>query len=279
MTFAPQTDPNISFVQPQAPVQDNSSQALLQGLGNFLQVNARNRANQQAQEAASANQALRTDLVNNMVRFDAQPVVVDKPNSATINERLAIQRYVAAGGELDSELRTTIEATTGRPFDYVGQTEDQRQMRALTESQEFQDAYVAARATMGPDATEEDLTQAAMTSVSEQTIAAQTIARIQAGDSVNWELQGAASYDKIISTVHQTSIGGLLQISERGGQMTPNDISVLNSSGICSRQALWHGHETSARSSGSLSRIVLQRPTACSRPSRRWVLASKPWRT
>lgn len=217
--FAPKTNTDIAFEQPVAPVQNRAAETLVRGLGGLFQDMAKS----SSQAKKSGPDPLKAGLIGEFAKIEQQRAQ-GQTTKATMNERIIMRNYVAAGGSVDAELKAMIESTTGRPFDYTGQTEEQRQFKAMTESEEFQTAYVAAQATLGPDATEEQITQAAIQSSTEQAVAADTIARIRSGEKVNWELQGAAAYDSMINNFHKTAIGGLTMITQRGGMMTPQDV-------------------------------------------------------
>lgn len=218
-TFAPQINDNIAYEQPTQVVQSNVGEMLVRGASALFADKAR----VAKASAKTGPDPLVNGFLDGMRKIEAQRAA-GQGDRATINERILVQNFVSAGGSLDAELKATVEATTGRPFSYMGQTEDQRQMEAMTKSAEFQTSYIAAKAMLGPDATEEELTQVAIKSVSEQAVAKDTIARIQAGEKVNWELQGAAAYDSMITAFQQTAVGGLSMMVESGGMMTPNDV-------------------------------------------------------
>ena len=218
-TFAPKIDANVAYEQPQAPVVDRTGEAIVGAATSLFSDLART----QRSQAQSGPDPLVRGFMDGMRKIESQRAA-GQGTRASLNERVLVQNFVAAGGELDADLKAAVEASTGRPFEYLGQTEEQRQTQAMMESEEFQVAFQSARVTLGPDASEEEITQAAMSSVAEQSVAADTIARMRAGEKVNWELQGAAAFDGLISNFQKTSIGGLNMIVERGGMLTPDDV-------------------------------------------------------
>lgn len=219
-TFAPKIDANVAYEQPQAPVVDRTGEAIVGAASSLFSTLART----QRSQAKSGPDPLVTGFMDGMRKIESQRAA-GQGTRASLNERVLVQNFVAAGGELDADLKAAVEASTGRPFEYLGQTEEQRQTQAMMESEEFQVAFQSARVTLGPDASEEEITQAAMSSVAEQSVAADTIARMRSGQKVNWELQGQASFDNVISNFQKNSIGSLNMIVERGGMLTPDDVS------------------------------------------------------
>lgn len=218
--FAPKGDFNVAFEQPQQPVAPNQGlQTAISGLSNLFASASRNTA----ASKKDAPDPLVGQFVKEMQKNE-QLRAQGKEQTAIMNERKLVANFVSAGGKVDASLKSTVEAMTGRSFDYMGQTEDQRQLQALRSTEEYRTSYLAASATLGPDATSEQVEAQTLSSLSSQAVAADTIAQIRAGQKVSWESQGQGAYLTLIENFQSSSIGALMQIQANGGKLTPNEV-------------------------------------------------------
>lgn len=149
-----------------------------------------------------------------------------KLNEATILERKSSKVATGLGVDLD-KYKTEYEAITGRPMEYVGQTREQQVFEMMKSDKNYQMAYLAAQGTLGPNASDEQLTSAALTSIQKQAIATNTLALVGAGNQLDWETQVKGAYNTTLDQFDQGIVAGLISRTQQGQPITPGEIDTV----------------------------------------------------
>mgnify|MGYP003108483956 CR=1 FL=1 len=147
-------------------------------------------------------------------------------NEASMFERKSTRAAVGAGVDLD-KYKTEYEAITGRPMEYVGQTREQQVFEMMKSDKNYQMAYLAAQGTLGPNASEEQLTSAALASIQKQAIATNTLALVGAGNQLDWETQVKGAYNTTLDQFDQGIVAGLISRTQKGQPITPGEIDTV----------------------------------------------------
>lgn len=217
--FAPNAEFSIAQEQPVAGVENRAAEVAVRGIGSFFDSLSRTGG---GSTKAPQPDPLMAEFLEQMEVIEAQRAS-GQSLKATMNERRLIANYVDAGGVLNEELKAIVKATTGRPFEYYGQTEQQRQFEAMTGTEEFRTAYISAQARF-PGSTEEELMGIALSSIQDQAIAGDTLARSAAGEQLSWETRLSPAYTTIIDAFKGGAVAGLLEITAAGGTLTPDEV-------------------------------------------------------
>lgn len=217
--FAPTAEFSIAQEQPLGGVENRAAETAIRGMtnlfGNFARTGGGSAKGPQPDP-------LMAGFLEQMEVIEAQRAS-GQAMKATMNERRLIANYVSAGGTLNDELKSVVEATTGRPFDYYGQTEQQRQFEAMTSTEEFRTAFIAAQATQ-PGLTEEQYMGMALSSIQDQALAGDTLARNAAGEKLSWETRLQPAYNVVLDAFKGGAVAGLLEITANGGTLTPDEV-------------------------------------------------------
>mgnify|MGYP002640133589 CR=1 FL=1 len=217
--FAPNAEFGVAMEQPVQGVENRAAEVAVRGVSGLFDSLARTKS-------AGASQSLdplRQDFLTQLNVIEAQRAQ-GHSTKADLNMKRLMTNYTMAGGDFEQGFDTVIEATTGRSFDHSVRSEDQRQYEALVNSEQFRMAYVAA-GYQNPEATEQERTNAAMTAVGELQSAAYITSRAQAGEQVNWDTQLQGAYQSIINSFKQGTMASLMEITNAGGKLTPEEIS------------------------------------------------------
>ena len=145
-----------------------------------------------------------------------------KITEASILERKASSIAAAGGLDLD-KFKTEYEQITGRQAEFIGQTPEQQALATAMNSDQFQTAFLAAKARLPKDATQEQLVNEALASVTMQANAANTIAVIKAGTQLDWETQGRGSYETVLNTFQEGVIADFVSRSTAGAEIGYNE--------------------------------------------------------
>ena len=137
-----------------------------------------------------------------------------KYSSAALMEQSAANIAIAGGLDLD-KYKTEYEQITGRQAQFIGQTPEQQSLNKAMQSEQFQTAYLAARAKLGTEASEEDVVNMALTSVTLQANAANKIALVKAGTQLEWD-QIKGDYETVLKTVQDGTIADFLFRTSNG---------------------------------------------------------------
>ena len=135
-------------------------------------------------------------------------------SKAALMEQTAANIASAGGLDLD-KYKTEYEQITGRQAQFIGQTPEQQSLNKAMQSEQFQTAYLAARAKLGPEASEEDVVNTALTSVTLQANAANKIALVKAGTQLEWD-QIKGDYETVLKTVQDGTIADFLFRTSNG---------------------------------------------------------------
>lgn len=217
--FAPTAEFSIAQEQPVAGVENRATETAVRGLTNLFGNLSRTGG---GSSKGPQPDPLMADFIEQMEVIEAQRAS-GQSVKATMNERRLVANYISAGGDLNAELKSVVEATTGRPFDYYGQTEGQRQYQAMVKTEEFQTAFKAARAT-NPGRTEEEYIAMAQASVEEQALAVDALNRTASGEKLNWETRLQPAYTAVLDAFKGGAVAGLLEITASGGTLTPDEV-------------------------------------------------------
>jgi hypothetical protein len=147
-------------------------------------------------------------------------------NEASMFERKSTRAAVGAGVDLD-KYKTEYEAITGRPMEYVGQTREQQVFEMMKNDKNYQMAYLAAQGTLGPNASEEQLTSSALASIQKQAIATNTLSLVAAGNQLDWETQVKGAYNTTLDQFDQGIVAGLISRTQQGQPITPGEIDTV----------------------------------------------------
>jgi len=256
--FAPKTSFNIGYERPVAqPVEDKrgETQAKFQAMANQVQASAIRAQTQVERAKMGAENAMIQgygNLAISAFKFGAgygrqyQKGVVSgaagewldsmvkaqdlrdqgQVNEASMFERKSTRAAVGAGVDLD-KYKTEYEAITGRPMEYVGQTREQQVFEMMKSDKNYQMAYLAAQGTLGPNASEEQLTSAALASIQKQAIATNTLALVGAGNQLDWETQVKGAYNTTLDQFDQGIVAGLISRTQQGQPITPGEIDTV----------------------------------------------------
>jgi hypothetical protein len=157
-------------------------------------------------------------------------------NEASMFERKSTRAAIGAGVDLD-KYKTEYEAITGRPMEYVGQTREQQVFEMMKSDKNYQMAYLAAQGTLGPNASEEQLTSAALASIQKQAIATNTLALVGAGN-----------------------VAGLISRTQQGQPITPGEIdTVLLQHNLMSQKLIKPAYVSDEQWSSVKQRLDLQK--------------------
>ena len=135
-------------------------------------------------------------------------------SKAALMEQTAANIASAGGLDLD-KYKTEYEQITGRQAQFIGQTPAQQSLNKAMQSEQFQTAYLAARAKLGTEASEEDVVNMALTSVTLQANAANKIALVKAGTQLEWD-QIKGDYETVLKTVQDGTIADFLFRTSNG---------------------------------------------------------------
>ena len=135
-------------------------------------------------------------------------------SKAALMEQTAANIASAGGLDLD-KYKTEYEQITGRQAQFIGQTPEQQSLNKAMQSEQFQTAYLAARAKLGTEASEEDVVNMALTSVTLQANAANKIALVKAGTQLEWD-QIKGDYETVLKTVQDGTIADFLFRTSNG---------------------------------------------------------------
>ena len=256
--FAPKTSFNIGYERVVSqPVEDKrgETQAKFQAMANQVQASAI-RAQTQVERAKMGAESAKIQGYGNLavsaLRFgagyasqyqksrvsgaagewlDSMVKAQDlrdqgQANEASMFERKSTRAAVGAGVDLD-KYKTEYEAITGRPMEYVGQTREQQVFEMMKSDKNYQMAYLAAQGTLGPNASEEQLTSSALASMQKQAIASNTLALVGAGNQLDWETQVKGAYNTTLDQFDQGIVAGLISRTQKGQPITPGEIDTV----------------------------------------------------
>ncbi len=256
--FAPKTSFNIGYERVVSqPVEDKrgETQAKFQAMANQVQASAI-RAQTQVERAKMGAESAKIQGYGNLavsaLRFgagyasqyqksrvsgaagewlDSMVKAQDlrdqgQANEASMFERKSTRAAVGAGVDLD-KYKTEYEAITGRPMEYVGQTREQQVFEMMKSDKNYQMAYLAAQGTLGPNASEEQLTSSALASMQKQAIASNTLALVGAGNQLDWETQVKGAYNTTLDQFDQGIVAGLINRTQQGQPITPGEIDTV----------------------------------------------------
>jgi len=256
--FAPKTSFNIGYERVVSqPVEDKrgETQAKFQAMANQVQASAIRAQTQVERAKMGAENAMIQgygNLAISALRFGAgysrqyQKGVVSgaagewldsmvkaqdlrdqgQVNEASMFERKSTRAAVGAGVDLD-KYKTEYEAITGRPMEYVGQTREQQVFEMMKSDKNYQMAYLAAQGTLGPNASEEQLTSSALASIQKQAIATNTLSLVAAGNQLDWETQVKGAYNTTLDQFDQGIVAGLISRTQQGQPITPGEIDTV----------------------------------------------------
>ena len=256
--FAPKTSFNIGYERVVSqPVEDKrgETQAKFQAMANQVQASAIRAQTQVERAKMGAENAMIQgygNLAISALRFGAgysrqyQKGVVSgaagewldsmvkaqdlrdqgQLNEASMFERKSTRAAVGAGVDLD-KYKTEYEAITGRPMEYVGQTREQQVFEMMKNDKNYQMAYLAAQGTLGPNASEEQLTSSALASIQKQAIATNTLSLVAAGNQLDWETQVKGAYNTTLDQFDQGIVAGLISRTQQGQPITPGEIDTV----------------------------------------------------
>jgi hypothetical protein len=180
-------------------------------------------------------------------------------NEASMFERKSTRAAVGAGVDLD-KYKTEYEAITGRPMEYVGQTREQQVFEMMKSDKNYQMAYLAAQGTLGPNASEEQLTSAALASIQKQAIATNTLALVGAGNQLDWETQVKGAYNTTLDQFDQGIVAGLISRTQQGQPITPGEIdTVLLQHNLMSQKLIKPAYVSDEQWSSVKQRLDLQK--------------------
>lgn len=180
-------------------------------------------------------------------------------NEASMFERKSTRAAVGAGVDLD-KYKTEYEAITGRPMEYVGQTREQQVFDMMKSDKNYQMAYLAAQGTLGPNASEEQLTSAALASIQKQAIATNTLALVGAGNQLDWETQVKGAYNTTLDQFDQGIVAGLISRTQQGQPITPGEIdTVILQHNLMSQKLIKPAYVTDEQWSSVKQRLDLQK--------------------
>ncbi len=182
-----------------------------------------------------------------------------KSTEATLFERNASKSAVAAGLDLD-KYKTEYESITGNQMAYVGQSLEQQQFEQLRKSDQFQTAFYAARGMLGPQASEQELTAAALTSIQKQAVASNTLALVGAGNQLDWESQTKGAYLTTLDTFDKSVVAELVARTSTGAPITPGEIdTVLLQHNLMSQQMTKPAYVSDEQWGAVQDRLTLQK--------------------
>jgi hypothetical protein len=180
-------------------------------------------------------------------------------NEASMFERKSTRAAVGAGVDLD-KYKTEYEAITGRPMEYVGQTREQQVFEMMKSDKNYQMAYLAAQGTLGPNASEEQLTSAALASIQKQAIATNTLSLVAAGNQLDWETQVKGAYNTTLDQFDQGIVAGLISRTQQGQPITPGEIdTVILQHNLMSQKLIKPAYVTDEQWSSVKQRLDLQK--------------------
>lgn len=180
-------------------------------------------------------------------------------NEASMFERKSTRAAVGAGVDLD-KYKTEYEAITGRPMEYVGQTREQQVFEMMKSDKNYQMAYLAAQGTLGPNASDEQLTSAALTSIQKQAIATNTLSLVAAGNQLDWETQVKGAYNTTLDQFDQGIVAGLISRTQQGQPITPGEIdTVILQHNLMSQKLIKPAYVTDEQWSSVKQRLDLQK--------------------
>jgi len=180
-------------------------------------------------------------------------------NEASMFERKSTRAAVGAGVDLD-KYKTEYEAITGRPMEYVGQTREQQVFEMMKSDKNYQMAYLAAQGTLGPNASDEQLTSAALASIQKQAIATNTLALVGAGNQLDWETQVKGAYNTTLDQFDQGIVAGLISRTQQGQPITPGEIdTVILQHNLMSQKLIKPAYVTDEQWSSVKQRLDLQK--------------------
>ena len=182
-----------------------------------------------------------------------------KSTEATLFERNASKSAVAAGLDLD-KYKTEYESITGNQMAYVGQSLEQQQFEQLRKSDQFQTAFYAARGMLGPQASEQELTAAALTSIQKQAVASNTLALVGAGNQLDWESQTKNAFLTTLDTFDDSVVAELVARTSTGAPITPGEIdTVLLQHNLMSQQMTKPAYVSDEQWGAVQDRLTLQK--------------------
>lgn len=249
--FAPKSSFNIGYERPVAqPVEDKrgETQAKFQQMANEMeasQIRAQTQVNNAKAGIARTIFGGAADLAGGYMQqqaktqasgvakswLDGMQTAQDlrdqgKVSEAALFERKVTKQAVSSGLDLD-RYKTEYEAVTGRPMEYVGQTQEQQAFEMMKSDQSFQMAYFAAQGRLGSGATEEQIMAEALTSVRKQAIAADTLSLVGAGNQLDWETQVKGAYNTTLDQFDDSIVAGLIKRTQDGQPITPGEIDTV----------------------------------------------------
>ena len=121
-------------------------------------------------------------------------------------------------------------------------------------------SYLAARGKLGPQASEEQVVSAAMTSVRQLSIASETLALVGAGNQLNWETQVKGSYNTVLDQFDNSIVAGLVNKASQGQVISPAELdAVMMQHNLMSQKLIKPAYVSDEQWGEVESRMTLQR--------------------
>ncbi|MBL4795799.1 MAG: hypothetical protein JKY50_00135 [Oleispira sp.] len=189
------------------------SGGLIQGLTQALGViKTDNKGN-----STSKKDQLQSSLFRDIER--AQAIGNQRGASAgLLAEKKVLANYLKLGGNLDATTREGLGKITGKPFDFIGSSIQETSENTVLTSSEGQEAIIAARHT-NPDATDTEIRQIAIDSVSQDTANARKIATSQVQGREAWLTGGGSTAALARIDLHTNKLQGLNSLNADGASI------------------------------------------------------------
>lgn len=212
-TFSPQLGGGIGYEQP------IESPSLLGGIASLVGTGLSTVRTQGQSGGVSAKDAYDRELSQNFADglMKAEALRAQgKSREADVMIRSVKTNYYKAGGDLGSaDAKAAIESITGVPAEDAGFSTEENIFKDVSQSPEFADAYLAARA-MHPNANENELASFALSTL--QTTQANKV--IVEQTKSNWNSQqGVSSRVALVDSWVNANLGGLNVLAQSGSNL------------------------------------------------------------